>query len=188
MAKSYFAQRAEYYASLKTPTSLMTKSELLTYKSRSELVKALDSGKITEKQLRGVYSSFRRQIMSQVKNLEQRGLGFSGGARPSLRYARNLTTTRDLVAEIAEGLRFYHGGAYTVAQRRARKAKTIQTLQKHGFNVTESNFNEWTEFMNWFKLSEFSARYDSDSEVTLEVFDAGANAAEWERFFREWGR
>lgn len=165
---------------------MLTLMGLRKYGGKNELVAALNKGEITEKDLRRVYSSFRKQIMSQIKSIEKSDIGFLPGTAPVMRKAANIITTRDLVSEISQGLRFYHSKSYTRKQRVEQRDKAIQALAARGIDISPDRWNEWREFMQWFYHTEYSAIYDSDSDVVMEVFEQGSSAQEWERAFREW--
>lgn len=154
----------------------------------NDLIVALNKGEITEKDLRKKYSAFRKQIMSQIKNIENSDIKFLPGTAPTMRKAANLITTRDLVHEIATGLQFYHSKSYSRAQRKEQRKLAIEKLAEHGINIKESQWDEWRRFMQWFKSSSFAAIYDSDSAVTQMVFNSeeASTAQEWETLFLEW--
>lgn len=154
----------------------------------NDLIVALNKGEITEKDLRKKYSDFRKQIMSQIKNIEKSDIKFLPGTAPTMRKAANLITTRDLVHEIATGLQFYHSKSYTQKQRKEQRKIAIEKLAEHGINIKESRWDEWRRFMQWFKSSSFAAIYDSDSAVTQMVFNSeeASTAQEWETLFLEW--
>lgn len=154
----------------------------------NDLVVALNKGEITEKDLRKKYSGFRKQIMSQIKRIEKSDVKFLPGTAPTMRKAKNLITTRDLVHEIATGLQWYHSKSYSVEQRKEQRRVAIEKLAEHGIKIKASQWDEWRRFMQWFKSSSFAAIYDSDSAVTQLVFnsEAASTSQEWETLFLEW--
>ena len=167
---------------------MLTLYGLRKYQNYNELVSALNKGDITEKDLKRVYSSFRKQIMSQIKSIEKSDIAFLPGTAPIMRKAANLITTRDLVHEIATGLRFYHSKSYTKSQRKEQRRLAIEKLAEHGIHINESQWDEWRRFMQWFNHTSFATIYDSDSAVTQEVFnnETASTAEEWETLFLEW--
>lgn len=165
---------------------MLTLEGLRKYTGKNDLIAALNKGVISEKDLRKVYSSFRKQINAQVKNIQKSDIKFLPGTAPTMRKAANVITTRDLVSEIAQGLRFYHSKSYSRPQRVEQRRKSIEALAARGINIPIDRWDEWREFMQWFYHTEYAAKYDSDSGIVMEVFEQGSCAAEWERAFREW--
>ena len=171
---------------------MITLDQLRKYGSKKgtsaylELVADLDRGKITEKELWGVYSRFRKTIMAQVRKIEKSDIGFLPGTEPYMREKTKLVTTRDMVHEIADALRFYHSKSYSRPQRVAQRAAAIQALKAHGIDIPLERWDDWRRFMQWFYHTEYAALYDSDSEITLQVLANGNNSLEWERLFMEY--
>ena len=165
---------------------MLTLAGLRKYRNYNELVSALNKGTITEKELKGVYSSFRKQIMGQIKSIQKSDITFLPGTAPTMRKVADLITTSDWVHEIATGLRFYHSQSYTRKQRVEQRQKAINILASRGIDIPLERWYDWRRFMAWFNHTEYAAKYDSDSGVVMEVFEQGASAQEWERAFREW--
>lgn len=163
-----------------------SKNALLSFKSRNELIGAINKGQITEAQIKKEYIDLRKQAIRQIKRIESSNVPFYGGDKPYPRAVSKLVTTADLIGEVTDVLRFMHSKRYSITDRRKTKAKIISTLQKHGISVDESNFDKWIQFIQWFKLSAYSALYDSSSDITEEVFQEGANSQDWERLFKEY--
>lgn len=153
--------------------------------ARNELIAALNKGKISEKDLRRVYSSFRKQINAQVTKIQKSDITFLPGTAPTLKKAANIITTRDLVNEIAQGLQFYHSQSYSRKQRVAQRATAVARLNARGIDITVEQWDDWRRFIQWFHATEYAAMYDSDSSEVQEVFDAGADSQDWERLFKE---
>lgn len=167
---------------------MLTVAGLMKYHNKYELVQALDRGIITEKDLSRVYSSFRKRINAQVKTIEKSDIQFLPGTSPWMSKKVNLVTTDAMVNQISQGLRFIHGASYSLKQRREQRRVAVAKLRERGINITEKDWNDWRRFMAWFKRTEFSALYDSDSQVTQEVFSAekAATSADWEKAFLDW--
>lgn len=165
---------------------MLTLAGLRKYQNYNDLVAALNKGAITEKDLRKVYSSFRKQIMGQIKTIQKSDIKFLPGTAPTMRKVANIITSRDLVHEIATGLRFYHSRSYTRKQRVEQRQKAVEALSARGIDIPLERWDEWRQFMQWFYHTEYSALYDSDSDAVQEVFEQGSNAHEWERAFKEW--
>lgn len=167
---------------------MLTVAGLLKYKGKKDLVTAIDKGEISEKDLSTVYSRFRRRINAQVTKVQKSDITFLPGTSPWMSKKANLVTTDALVNQIAQGLRFYHGKSYSLTQRKEQRRMAIAKLREHGINIKEADWDLWRKFMSWFKRTEFSALYDSDSLVTQIVFNTEkrASSIEWEKAFLSW--
>lgn len=164
----------------------LTRQDLLKFGNYDKLAAAVVRGDVSVKDVRTAYSRLRKQLNAQVKAIAKSDVGFSRGEMNYFRSVRNLVTTRDLLHEVSDAIRFATSARYTIRGRRAIRDKTIATLQARGINVTAANWNEWINFITWFKSSAYSALYDSDSDVVMDVFEQGSNPGEWERMFKEW--
>lgn len=165
---------------------MITYQDLLSFGNRNAIIAALDKGTITEKELRSAYSRARTRVNRQVKAIAKSDVGFAKGEANYFRASRNLVTTRDLVGEISDLIRFASGARYTIRERREIRDKALATLAKHGIVLDKADWMKWVSFMQWFKQTEYAALYDSDSDVVMDVFEQGSTAKEWERAFREW--
>lgn len=167
---------------------MLTVQGLLKYHNKRELVSAIDRGEISEKDLSRVYSSFRSRINAQVKRVQGSDIPFLQGTSPWLSKKANLVTTDAMVNQISQGLRFFHSKTYSITQRKEQRRIAVAKLKEQGIDISEKDWGLWRRFMAWFKQTEFSALYDSDSTVTQVVFNTEktASSAEWERAFSEW--
>lgn len=158
------------------------------YDSYNSLVAAINRGEISEKDIRKVYSSFRKRINEQVKRTQASDIPFLPGTSPYMSKAEYLITGRDLVHEVAKGLRYYHSKSYSRAQRVAQRATAIEKLAEHGIVITVDQWDDWRRFSQWFESSSFSAIYDSDSAASQEVFktDPTATGEDWKKAFLRW--
>lgn len=143
-------------------------------------------GNITHKELKQVYTRFRKRIMSQVARTRNSDIGFLPGNEPYMKKVSELENNRDMVHQIADALRYYNSKSYTRKQRLEQRATAIAKLAEHGIHISPDQWDDWRRFIQWFKHTEFASKYDSDSQVTQEVFQKGSNAEEWEKAFREY--
>lgn len=169
---------------------MLTLAGLTKYHNKVELVRAIDKGEITERDLSKIYSRFRSRINAQVKRVQGSDIQFLPGQSPWMSKKVNLVTTDALVNQIAQGLRFFHSQSYSLTQRREQRRVAVARLREHGINISEKDWNEWRKFMAWFKRTEFAMLYDSDSAVTQAVFneEKTATSIEWEHAFIDWMR
>lgn len=152
----------------------------------NQLGKALISGAVTEKELRAEYSRLRSIAQKRVARTQKSDIPYLPGNVPYFTKLRNITTTQELVRELSQLERFIESPRSTRAGRVAIREKTLATLSAHGIEVNKSDYNKWVAFMEWFKNSEYAAKYDSNSDEVMEIFEEGASARQWERMFKEY--
>ena len=169
---------------------MLTLEGLTKYKSKKDLVSALNRGEITEKELSRVYSSFRKRNNAQIKSIQGSDIPFLPGTVPYMSKKINIVTTSALVDQISSGLRFFHSKSYTKTQRKEQRRVAVAKLAEHGIHIAESEWGSWRRFMAWFHQTEFASLYDSDSDATQEIFNANpkATGVDWQRLFIDWMR
>lgn len=170
---------------------MLTVESLKKYKNRTQLAADLRKGIITEKDLVSAYSRMRKNVMAQIKKIQKSDIPFLAGKIPAPPTVKDLTgalgiNQKALLYETAEMLKFVRGKSYTMPQRREQRRKAVEALRARGIEIKETDWGKWREFIEWFKHTEYAALYDSDSEVTLDVFEHGSNSTEWNKLFREW--
>lgn len=170
---------------------MLTVESLKKYTSRNQLAADIKKGKISEKELLSAYSRMRKNVMAQIKKIQKSDIPFLAGKVPAPPTIKELTgamgiNQRALLYETAEMLKFVQGKSYTLPQRKVQRKKAVEILNARGINITESEWGKWREFIEWFRHTEYAALYDSDSEVTQEIFEQGSNSLEWDKLFKEW--
>ena len=161
----------------------------LTY---SELVKRYMQNDITDAQLKDFYKRKRKYAQELVRKIEKSDVPFAKNEKPSFRTPSTLVLTSDILHEIADVNRFLKSKTRTVKGRKESRSRAVKTLRERGFSfVTEKNFFEFNTFMKWFRATEYSKMFGSDSTVVDSVFrraeDANlSNAAGWEKLFNEY--
>ena len=162
--------------------------------SYQQLGEQLVSGRFTAKQLRNAYTQMRDIAVKRLKRLEsERNVKQFG--KPNLyinngeyfRKTKFLVSESELLKEITEISKFLTSKRSTISGLKETRAKTMETLREAGFEIKDSQYVEFMKFMKWFKSSEFSKRFDSDSPVVAEVFNSErANPGDWRRAFEQY--
>ena len=170
---------------------MLTVESLKKYTSRNQLAADIKKGKISEKELVSAYSRMRKNVMAQIKKIQKSDIPFLAGKVPAPPTVKELTgalgiNQKALLYETAEMLKFVQGKSYTLPQRKVQRKKAVEILNARGINITESEWGKWREFIEWFRHTEYAALYDSDSEVTQEIFEQGSSSLEWDKLFKEW--
>ena len=170
---------------------MLTVESLKKYTSRNQLAADIKKGKISEKELVSAYSRMRKNVMAQIKKIQKSDIPFLAGKVPAPPTVKELTgamgiNQKALLYETAEMLKFVQGKSYTLPQRKLQRKKAVKILNERGINITESEWGKWREFIEWFRHTEYAALYDSDSDVTQEIFEQGSSSLEWDKLFKEW--
>lgn len=170
---------------------MLTVESLKKYTGRKQLAADINKGVITEKELASAYSRLRKNVMAQIRKIQKSDIPFLSGKIPAPPTIKDLrgplgVNTKALLYETSEMLKFVKGKSYTMPQRKEQRRKAVAALNARGIEINESDWGKWREFIEWFKNTEYAALYDSDSEVTLEVFEQGSNSFDWNKLFKEW--
>ena len=161
----------------------------LTY---TELVKRYMKDDITDAQLKDFYRCKRKYALELVRKIERSDVPFADNEKPYFRTGQTLVLTSDILHAIADVNKFLTSKTRTVKGRKERRTKAVNTLRERGFNfVTEKNYFEFNTFMKWFRATEYSKMFGSDSTVVDSVFRRAedknmSNAAGWEKLFNEY--
>ena len=156
--------------------------------SYAELGKAVASGEFSSKTLRQAYSQMRSTAVKRYERLtsERNVKQFGKPEAEYFRQTKNIVSTGELVKELRDISRFLKNKGSTISGLRERRDYTINLLNESGWDIDKSDYPELMEFMKWFKASEFSKQYDSDSEVVGQVFNSErATPADWRKAFNE---
>ena len=164
--------------------------------SYQELGNMLTSGTFTPKQLRNAYTQMRDIAVKRLKRLESEKNVKQFG-KPNLyinngeyfRKTKYLTSESELLKEIADVSKFLTSKRSTISGLKETREKTLETLREAGYEISKDQYVDFMKFMKWFKSSEFSKRYDSDSPVVAEIFNSEkASPADWRRAFEQYSK
>ena len=170
---------------------MLTVEYLKKYTGRKQLAADINKGVITEKELASAYSRLRKNVMAQIRKIQKSDIPFLAGKVPAPPTIKDLrgplgVNTKALLYETSEMLKFVKGKSYTMPQRKEQRRKAVAALNARGIEINESDWGKWREFIEWFKNTEYAALYDSDSDVTQEIFEQGSSSLEWDKLFKEW--
>lgn len=153
--------------------------------SYNQLGKALTSGQLTEKRLRSAYSELRKTAMQRNRRVSAENVRQQfGNESETFLTNRNITTTSQLLHELADVGKFLNAKRSTITGLKQQRKNVIDSAEHLGFDVDAENYVDFVKFMKWFKASEYSKQYDSNSVEVSEVFNSErANPASWKRAF-----
>ena len=156
--------------------------------SYSQLTQLVARDRISVKELRSTYSQLRKTAMGRTRTVSKDEVTEQFGTpdRQTFSVSKNLVTTQSLLHELADVGKFLRSNQSTVTGLKKERDYYIEKFQNEEFDVDESSYRDFREFLKWFKASEFAKKYDSDSEEVSEVFNSGATeAADWRKLFEE---
>lgn len=140
--------------------------EKMTYR---DLVKQIEAGKLSEKQLREYYTQARDKEVKRIKRIEKAFGDEYSIPEPSK--LKSIVGIRNLVSAIADVNKELNRKKNTLSGYRKYRQQTISILQEKGIPVDDTSFREWRVFMKWFNNSAWVKRYDSDSPDLIKVFE-----------------
>lgn len=166
--------------------SLRTQLKDATY---TQIKSMLESGKLSESDIRLYYSDIRADMQRQIKRIDKSDVKFIDRPDdpPS---ARSLKSALDVAKAAADANKFVRNKSMsTLKGRRAVRAKAIATLHARGITqVNEENYDTWVRFSRWYEEQAKHYGYGSDSLEVTEIFEAADEqgldtAAEWQELF-----
>lgn len=164
--------------------------------SFQQLGEAVTSGTYSTKFLRQAYSQMRSTALKRIERLNA-PQNVKQFGKPSLyttdgdyfRQTKNLTTSAELLRELKDVSQFLQSKRSTITGLRETRNALIERMEESGFKVSKADYPNLIKFLKWFKASEYSKRYDSDSPVVAEIFNTErANPDDWKRAFEAYAR
>ena len=178
-------------AAVSRRASLRTQLKDATY---TQIKSMLESGKLSESDIRLYYSDIRADMQRQIKRIDKSDVKFIDRPDdpPS---ARDLKNILDVAKAAADANKFVRNKSMsTIKGRRAVRAKSIETLHKRGItSVNEENYDLWVRFSRWYETRAQHFKYGSDSAEITETFETADefgfdDSAAWEEaltYFKE---
>ena len=161
--------------------------------SYTELGELLTSGAVSEAAMRNYYRQEVKKARNRISKLKSDAITKEYGKQdiPRFMALKNLTTTGALLHEIADLNRFLNRKASLESGLRKNKAAYLEKLKEWGLDISSENFGKWAEFLQWFKLSEYSKKFEYEADEVKDVFEESlknekASPAEWEKLFNEY--
>ena len=161
--------------------------------SYTELGELLTSGAVSEAAMRNYYRQEVKKARNRISKLKSDAITKEYGKQdiPRFMALKNLTTTGALLHEIADLNRFLNRKASLESGLRKNKAAYLEKLKEWGLDISSENFGKWAEFLRWFKLSEYSKKFEYEADEVKDVFEESlknekASPAEWEKLFNEY--
>lgn len=166
--------------------------EQIQFLSYQNLVKAIHTGEITEKELRKHYTELRdiaekraKRVEKQIDKLEKE---YGRVETEHFSKLKDIKSKNDLVKEFSQLSRYVNKKTSSISGMKERKQQQIQYWQENEFPfVNSSNYGAFIKFLQWFHDSKWSAAFDSNDTIVEDVFKQSESAtpAEWQKLMME---
>lgn len=162
----------------------------------NQLGKAVIDGEYTIDELKKAYTQMRDIAVKRSKRLGSEKVTKEFGSQKMysqdgeyFRKIKYMSSTQELIREIADVSKFLKSKKSTISGLKESRKNLLDSLNKMGFNVSQSDYINLVKFLKWFKSSEFAMKYDSDSPVVAEVFNEEKSKPEqWRKLLEEYSR
>lgn len=126
----------------------------------------------TRSEVRKEYSRLRAIAVKRLSRLSKAGFGNSSAYKYNATNTKKLSelTERQVPLALSQLARFIHNPLSTVTGQYELRAQKIKKLRSYDYDVTEENFNNFTDFMEL--LSEQATDLQYDSEALVKLWEA----------------
>lgn len=126
----------------------------------------------TSSEIRKEYSRLRAIAVKRLSRLSKAGFGKSSAYKYNVSNTRKLSELRERQVPLAlsQLARFIDNPLSTVTGQYELRTQKIKKLQSQDYDVTEENFQNFTDFMEL--LSEQAVDLEYDSEAVVELWEA----------------
>lgn len=129
----------------------------------------------TASEIRKEYSRLRAIAVKRLSRLSKAGFGKSSAYKYNATNTKKLSelTQRQVPLALSQLARFIDRPLSTVTGQYELRDRKIKKLQSYGYDVTEENFQNFTDFMDL--LSEQATDLQYDSDALVELWEATRN-------------
>lgn len=126
----------------------------------------------TPSEVRKEYSRLRAIAVKRLFRLSKAGFGRSSAYKYNVTNTKKLSelTERQVPLALSQLARFIHNPLSTVTGQYELRAQKIKKLRSYDYDVTEENFQNFTDFMEL--LSEQATDLQYDSEALVKLWEA----------------
>lgn len=176
---------AKKKSKVKTPK---WKSENILYTSFNKMSADLARGYIDTDQMLASYTSLVKIARARVSKTMKSALPYGKGHIPTFKSPMNIITESELAHEYTDVVKFLLRENTTQTGRMKQFRQVQKLLRKQGFNLSPRNFQKFVNFMDWFYSSSYAGKYDSNADITVEVFNKSGKTSpsQWNRLFKEY--
>lgn len=169
----------------------MTTIELneISKMSLYELQGAVKNNTYSMTEIRTAYSALRERARGRTRTVTSAKNQAAFRTEKPRQFAteKQLKTNSDLLRELHDVNQYLNSYRSTVKGLEKHRENTIAGAAKWGINVTNENYADYLEFMEWFRSSEYAVSYDSGSSAVKNAFngenvDSNAIRKAWEEY------
>lgn len=126
----------------------------------------------TSSEIRKEYSRLRAIAVKRLFRLAKAGFGKSSAYKYNVTNTKKLSelTDRQVPLALSQLARFIENPLSTVTGQKDLRTQKITKLQSQDYDVTEENFQNFTDFMEL--LAQQATDLEYDSEATVELWEA----------------
>ena len=123
----------------------------------------------TASEIRKEYSRLRAIAVKRLSRLSKAGFGKSSAYKYNATNTKKLSelTQRQVPLALSQLARFIDKPLSTVTGQYELRDRKIKKLRSYGYDVTEENFQNFTDFMDLLSEQATDLQYDSDALVEL---------------------
>lgn len=123
----------------------------------------------TASEIRKEYSRLRAIAVKRLSRLSKAGFGKSSAYKYNATNTKKLSelTQRQVPLSLSQLARFIDKPLSTVTGQYELRDRKIKKLRSYGYDVTEENFQNFTDFMDLLSEQATDLQYDSDALVEL---------------------
>ena len=169
----------------------MTTIELneISKMSLYELQGAVKNNTYSMTEIRTAYSTLRERARGRTRTVTSARNQAAFRTEKPRQFAteKQLKTNSDLLRELHDINKYLNSYRSTVKGLEKHREDTIKGAAKWNITVTNENYPEYLDFMDWFKDSEFATAYDSGSSEVKNAFngenvDGNEIRKAWEKY------
>lgn len=141
------------------------RTPMLLFGDNPQLIRELgNNADITLAELKDEYKRLRKLGMQRIRRLEKAGYGATVTAqayRGDLVKPSTLTSKGAAAAALARATQLLTAQTTTVSGMRAYEQRQVETLNSHGYELTQEQFKDFARFMGWARDLGLIAAYGS---------------------------
>lgn len=123
----------------------------------------------SESKIRREYSRIRAIAVKRLTRLAKAGFGETSVYKYNVYNTKKLSelTEKQIPLALSQLARFIDNPLSTVTGQKAQRKQKIEKLRSYGYDVTEKNFQSFTDFMELLSQQAIDLQYDSEAVVEL---------------------
>ena len=164
---------------------------MLLFGDNPQLIRELgNNADITLSELKDEYTRLRKLGMQRIRRLEKAGYGATVTAqayRGDLVKPSTLSSKGAAAAALARVTQLLSAQTTTVSGMKAYERRQVETLNSHGYHLTQEQFQDFARFMGWARDLGLISSYGS-GEVALSFTERSERAKSGANTITAWKR